>query len=344
MNPYESMPARAFWRAAVAEPGMAGISDLWRPAFAIGQDDPVITAGSCFAANLGRALLDRGWNWWDAEPAPPGLTGPERRARGYGAFSFRTGNIYTAAVARQWLAWALGRAEPPTEAWAGEGRFFDPFRPSIEPAGFASAEEMLESRLTTLAAIRRAVTGASVLIFTVGLTESWRDAASGDTYPVCPGTVRGEFDPDRHVFHEFTFAEVYEDLVAIVDLCRAANPGLRVVLTVSPVPLTATATGGHVLTATVHAKSVLRAAVGQVAAERDDVDYFPSYEIVAGFPARAAFFEPNLRTVTPDGVDFVVRHFVGALAGRPAARPRRTGTQIGGDPCDDAVLDYYSPR
>jgi hypothetical protein len=116
------------------------------------------------------------------------------------------------------------------------------------------------------------------------------------------------------------------------------------VLTVSPVPLTATATGRHALVATTHSKSVLRAAAGQLADERDDVDYFPSYEIISGFPYRAAFYEPNLRTVTPDGVAFVMRHFFQALQGRTA--PITPTAVDGGEDhwCDDAVLDYYNPR
>ena len=38
------------------------------------------------------------------------------------------------------------------------------------------------------------------------------------------------------------------------------NPKARLVLTVSPVPLAATASGSHVLPATIYSKSVLRAA------------------------------------------------------------------------------------
>ncbi|MFE9886213.1 hypothetical protein [Streptomyces scopuliridis] len=70
MNPYQSLPARSFWRPVVAERDRLAIDDLWTPKFAIGQDDPVRTAGSCFAARIGPALLEQGMNWYDAEPAP----------------------------------------------------------------------------------------------------------------------------------------------------------------------------------------------------------------------------------------------------------------------------------
>ncbi|MFI6684902.1 GSCFA domain-containing protein [Streptomyces sp. NPDC050485] len=347
MNPYQSLPARSFWRTAVAEPDMLDIDGLWTPKFSIGQDDVVLTAGSCFAQHIGRALVERGMNWREAEPAPPGLTEAERQARHYGTFSFRTGNIYTAALLRQWLAWAYDESAPPEEVWHEDGRYVDPYRPGVEPEGHASAEAVRAARRATLAAIRTAVAGASCLVFTLGLTEAWRDRTHGTVHPVCPGTVRGTFDADRHVFHNHTFAEVHRDLSAAIELARAANPDLRVLLTVSPVPLTATATGRHALTATTYSKSVLRAVAGQLAEEHAQVDYFPAYEIVTGFPFKAAFFEPNLRSVTPHGVAFVMGRFFDALADRPAepepagrARPR-AGEDLW---CDDAVLDYYNPR
>jgi hypothetical protein len=347
MNPYQSLPPRSFWRSAVAEPELPDIGELWTPKFAIGQDDPVLTAGSCFARHIGRALRDRGMNWRDAEPAPPGLTAAERRDRHYGVFSFRTGNIYTAAMLRQWLAWAYGHATPPDEVWCEDGRHFDPFRPAVEPAGHATAEEVAAARRATLAAIRAAVAEASCLVFTLGLTEAWLDRGDGTVHPVCPGTVRGTFDAERHVFHNFTFDEVHRDLSAALALARAANPRLRVLLTVSPVPLTATATGGHALTATTYSKSVLRAVAGQLAQEHDHIDYFPAYEMITGFPFKAVFFEPNLRTVSPAGVAFVMRQFFDALDRRPAEpRPAHRTTPAGGEDfwCDDAVLDYYNPR
>lgn len=71
MNPYQSLPPRSFWRSAVAEPDMLAIGELWTPKFTIGADDPILTAGSCFAQHIGRALLEHGMNWHDAEPPPP---------------------------------------------------------------------------------------------------------------------------------------------------------------------------------------------------------------------------------------------------------------------------------
>jgi hypothetical protein len=348
LHPYKSLAARSFWRTAVAELEPADITDLWSPKFSFAQDAPILTAGSCFAHHLGPALLQEGMFWLDAEPAPPGLTSAERQACHYGEFSFRTGNIYTGASLRQWLAWAFEEAEAPSRTWCEDGRYYDPFRPAVEPQGYESAEAVLAARENTLAAVRDAVATASCLIFTLGLTESWRDSTDGATYPVCPGTVRGAFDADRHIFHNATVSEVHRDMSEALAIARRANPELRVLLTVSPVPLTATATGQHALTATTYSKSVLRAVAGQLAEELDHVDYFPSYEIVTGFPFRARFFEPNLRTVSREGVAFVMDHFFRAIGRRTVAptgsAPNSNSRTVDGEDssCEDALLDYYN--
>lgn len=343
MNPYQALPSRSFWRTAVAEPQLFALRDLWAPRQPIGPDDAILTAGSCFAGHLGRALRDRGLRWCEVELPPPGLTPQERRSRRFGEYSFRTGAIYTTALLRQWLAWAFGEAKPPTDTWVESGRHIDPWRPSIEPDGFDSAEAVHAARETTLAAMRAGIEQARWFVFTLGLTEAWLDGRDGTVYPSCPGTVAGTFDADRHVLHTLTVAQVHDDLVAAIAMLRAANPQLRIVLTVSPVPLTATATGSHVLVANTYSKSVLRAAAGQLAQEREYVEYFPAYELIASAPSRAVFFEPNLRSVSAAGVDFVMRHFFAALA-VPATRPPATPEIDGGDiDCDDAVLDYYGP-
>ena len=72
----------------------------------------------------------------------------------YGIFTARTGNIYTVSLLKQWSGWALGVKEPPTEVWEKDGRYYDPFRPNIEPNGFASEKEVLSSREITIDAFR----------------------------------------------------------------------------------------------------------------------------------------------------------------------------------------------
>jgi len=308
-NPYTQVPARGFWKPAVGDHTRLGIEDLWRPKFPILATDTTATAGSCFAQHISRTMVSAGFNWLDSEPAPRWLTTQQARAYGYGVFSFRTGNIYTAALLRQWLEMALEQRSSDTDIWTDGARFSDPLRPAIETNGFASAIECLAARAYTLRAIRQALPGIGLLVFTLGLTEAWRNTDDGLGYPMCPGTVAGTFDPARHAFHNYGYEEILADLSAVFQLLKSVNPEMRFLLTVSPVPLTATASSEHVLVATSHSKAVLRAVAGQLAMARAEVDYFPSYEIISSFPYRGAFYAPNMRDVTREGVDQVMGHF-----------------------------------
>jgi len=81
------------------------------------------------------------------------------------------------------------------------------------------------------------------------------------------------------------------------------------ILTVSPVPLVATATNQHVLLASVAAKSILRSVVEELYLQYDHFEYFPSYEIASYFANRGTFIEADLRTVSAAGVTLVMRAF-----------------------------------
>lgn len=343
-NPYSNLPETAFWKTGVAQLDSLDIDLSWQPKFPITRSTSTITVGSCFAQHISTALKKNGFNWLDSEPAPPDLPSEAHEKNNYGVFSFRTGNIYTAALLKQWIDWALGE-EPDQEFFQEGERFFDPFRPSLNEQGFASPEHMQAGRRITLAAIRSAVQQANLFIFTLGLTEAWVNR-NGVVYPMCPGTVRGEFSPHDHQFHNYDYSEIVDDLNAVFDALRQLNPTLQFLLTVSPVPLTATASGEHVLTATCHSKSVLRAAAGALAKTRADTDYFPSYEIITAAPFKGQFFEANLRSVKPEGVSFVMRQFLKGIGvaqtAAPAPRRQVTESLTENEICDDIILDSWN--
>ena len=327
MNPYQTLGKKSFWRSAVADVSMFQIDNLWEPKFRITPNDRVVTFGSCFAQNIGQALKARGFNWTITEPPPYGMTAATERAFNYNLFSCRTGNIYTASLLRQWTSWALGETSAPEESWEAAGRYYDPFRPAVEPNGFESPDELRQSREVAIRAFARCINEADYFVFTLGLTESWSHLKGQYEYPMCPGTVAGEFDPTQHAFVNQSFAVVRENLAAAIRMMKTANPKLKFILTVSPVPLTATNSRQHVLVATTYSKSVLRAVAGVMAETSPYVDYFPSYEIVNAPPFKGVFFDPNQRTVTSFGVSFVMDHFFSSLSrkfGKAAMRPAPT--------------------
>jgi len=347
-NPYMQLPERAFWKLAVGSRNLFDVREVWTPKFHIQQKHKVVTFGSCFAQHIGRAMKARSFDWYNAEKGPESLSQENIKRFSYNVFSARTGNIYTTSLLLQWTRWALGKAKVPDEHWESPGRIFDPFRPAIEPDGFENLNEMLTSRRVALKAFRRCILDADYFVFTLGLTESWKHASDGYEYPVCPGTVAGEFDGSSHVFHNQPFLEIYSNLKAAMDLITTNNPNVRFILTVSPVPLTATNSGQHVMVATMASKSILRAVTAQILSERDDVDYFPSYELINSPVTKGVFFEPNQREVTRHGVNFVMDHFFKSLEEKfgayavdekVASLPKEQSDLV----CEEEILQAFGP-
>ncbi len=312
-HPYADLPARAFWRSGVLEADISDFADLYRPVQPIDRDTAIATAGSCFAQHIGRALRQAGCAVLDAEPAPQVMPDDIAHRFGYRLFSGRYGNIYTARQLRQLLEDAAQGHVDERFVWTTpQQRFVDAFRPNVEPEGLGSVNEVLLHRDYHLEKTAQMLRSAEVFVFTLGLTEAWQDHETGRVFPVCPGVIAGQFDQTQHEFVNFRYGEIVEDLEAIRTLLHRFRPGMEMLLTVSPVPLTATASGAHVLDATGRSKAALRAAAADFAEDHGDVGYFPSYELVTSPAAGGPWFAPNLRSVLPEGVDRVMNVFLDA--------------------------------
>ncbi|MDD9939669.1 MAG: GSCFA domain-containing protein [Myxococcales bacterium] len=329
-NPYRGLPDRAFWRRSVAQVPPREVDPVADLPFTFTRRDRVATAGSCFAQHVSRALGQAGFNYLISERAPQEMSQDQAAERGYGLFSARYGNIYTARQLRQLLYRAYDLGEPLEAALQrDDGRFVDPFRPYVEPAGFATAQGVDEARQEHLACVREMVSEMNVFVFTLGLTEAFVSKAEGLVYPVAPGVVSSRVDPDDYAFVNFSQSEVRDDLVAALQLIRQVNPACKIVLTVSPVPLIATYEEDvHVLTATTYSKAVLRVVADEVSRTLPDVLYFPSYEIITGAFNRGAYFAEDLRSVRPEGVDHVMRLFIRHLTNQAPEASSTPGAPV----------------
>jgi hypothetical protein len=74
-----------------------------------------------------------------------------------------------------------------------------------------------------------------------------------------------------------------------------------------------------VLVSTTYSKSVLRVAAEVVSRSCEGVCYFPSFEIITGNYNRGRYFGPDLRSVTEEGVDHVMRIFMGHFTDAPVS-------------------------
>jgi hypothetical protein len=329
-HPYEQMPAQAFWRKTVSAQAWGQLNFKPATKFKLTPSLKIATAGSCFAQHMARRLESFGLSHWVVEQAPAGITPERARELQYGVFSARYANVYTVRQLRQLVEFAFGLRADESPVLTESGRCFDGLRPRIQPGGYDSLADLHADRAWHLGQVRRLFTECDVFVFTLGLTEAWVEQGSGIVFPVCPGTAAGEFDPTRHGFVNFDYPEVLADLEWVHDFVAGVNPGMRWIVTVSPVPLVATATAQPVVVASSYSKAVLRAVAGRFADAHADVDYFPSFEIIASAQSFGQYLEGDLREVSPRGVDHVMRQFSAAFVAageRVAAAPAGIGAQ-----------------
>lgn len=302
-HPYQTFPDKAFWSRSVVRNWNAGAL-VSSTAPLLTPDDLIVSAGSCFAANIVPHLEAVGYQYLRTE-----IVEEDDDRFNYSRYSAAYGNIYTARQFRQLVERCLGRFSPAEDRWVTAASIIDPYRPGLP---FAAEDEsefelLVQSHLKKT---REAFERATVLVFTLGLTEAWISSIDGAAFPACPGVIAGTFDSSRHRLVNFHVREIVEDMRAALAQLREINPELRVLLTVSPVPLAATATGKHVYVANFYSKAALRAAAEEIAESEPSVSYFPALEIVLGMDA-GANFEADLRNVSAAGVARVMDALLG---------------------------------
>jgi tetratricopeptide (TPR) repeat protein len=255
-------------------------AELWprvQPNFRLRAGDTIFTIGSCFARNIEANLKALGCRvpMLDLRlPAEEFDGQPNAAMNKFHPPAFRQ--------SLEWTAQVFDRDGVVTwedcEAFAfdlGGGRFIDfEMAPGVAPV---SRERFVERRQEVYE-VFSSVFSADCMMMTPGLIEAWRDLQSGLYITVAPfrdilGTQA------RWSFEVLTFQQCLQEMLGAIDVVRARNPGVKVLITTSPVPLARTFTGRDVSVANMHSKSVLRAVCDAVCSEREGVDYFPSYEM-----------------------------------------------------------------
>ena len=142
--------------------------------------------------------------------------------------------------------------------------------------------------------VRNEIEKANVYILTIGVAPSWFLKSTGQFV----------FSPDVRAMDQFvhrtaTVKEATEALLQIFKNIREINPGIQIVVTLSPVPLARTFEFPSAIVADCLSKSVLRAAIHEALLTFDGDKkpiYFPSFEIVrwVGGHAGDAFGDDGL--------------------------------------------------
>jgi hypothetical protein len=138
----------------------------------------------------------------------------------------------------------------------------------------------------------------STIIYTCGTSialEDRTDSRSMHADAKFLATYFSRAKGQKATFRKIGALENYQNLMRIIEICKIYNPKMKIVLTVSPVPLTRSFVESSGIIGDCISKSCLRTAVDMVIDEKmENVFYWPSFEI-------SKWIVPHLKApVSPD--------------------------------------------
>jgi hypothetical protein len=299
------------WEANIDRFSHAPIEIDHVPKFRLSDDDSFFCIGSCFARNIEEHLIYRSRHVLSKRIFAPRAEAPAR-PNGFV-------NKFTTMSMVNEVKWAL---DPPTI----DARLFEEtpngwvdlqLGPGIPAVSLARA---IERRRYLVHDYFARIRNASVVVITLGMSEVWWDSVAGVYLNAAPSLASVRRDRDRYSVEIADTQENVEHLERLRNLLRGMNPDMKLVVTVSPVPLGQTFSGRDVAVANMLSKSTLRAAAEQFAIRHNDVDYFPSYDIVALAPRALAYGQDCLH-VSDKVVGAIMSMFLRDYAGMDAPGP-----------------------
>jgi hypothetical protein len=270
------------------------------PSFALESGQSVYTIGSCFARNIERALVLRGMRVPTTDiPIDPDIYLRPTRYKNtvlnkYNPFSMAT------EILR-----GLGEVQFQDRGLieVGRDRFVDPQTSHVP----AMSRKQAEALRDILDAMSIEIRSCSVVLLTLGLTETWVDTTTGCALNGLSGVMASI--KERLRFFNGTPEQCYSALAQAITAFHDHNPNARAIITVSPVPMAATFTDLDVVSANELSKATLVVTAQRLAATFDFVDYFPSFEMVRHSPRHLAWSKDQVH-VNDDMVDFVIGEFM----------------------------------
>jgi GSCFA family len=261
--------------------GMDALGDGWLPAEPlISRATRVVAIGSCFARYFILWLAEHGFN--ESMPQSP-----------YNALLRFGSQLESPASVAQQFRWAFGELDDKAVVWIDKNK------------------EVFEASEGRRQLVRDTLLATDVLILTLGLSEVWYDRVTGE--PLWRALPVDQFDPERHVFRVETMAQTLQWLETIERLRARHVPDMKIIFTVSPVPLGVTFRPVSALTANSASKAIVRAALDEfLRNHQEEVGrrsfYFPSYELVANYFIDP--YDPDNRHISPTVAAGIIRYFV----------------------------------
>jgi hypothetical protein len=259
--------------------------------FRLSRSTPVASMGSCFAREIKIRLVRGGFHYVQTENnhfAEHASCGWER--------------VYSVANAAEILGYTASQDFDPTRVYEHDDRSWDLLRNKVVYADRAEAEVDVRRHIV---ASREAIEKCELFILTVGQNEVWKDIESGRFFARRPPSTL--LDTANIELEQLSLEKNLDLLRLFYRRFRTINRDAKLVVTLSPVPSTATFFDANVVVRSSLNKAIIRVAIDGFLREHPEVSYFPSYEIVQTWRGNA--FEPDNRHVRPNVVDAIMKSF-----------------------------------
>ncbi|MBL8201650.1 MAG: GSCFA domain-containing protein [Chromatiales bacterium] len=313
---YDRLTAQEAWTRITKSPGAqweeaakrltgAPVPVHFQRTFKIERSHEVFCIGSCFARNIEEHLLYRG-----IPVLSKGIHSPREEwpGRPNGLV-----NKFTTHSMLQELQWLVAPpADPGAVLVEADSGWLDlQLAPGVQPV---TRDRALARRAYLSGDYFPRIARADVVIVTLGLNEVWRDATHDIWLNSGPRYFSVRRQPNRYELHITDVADNQGALERFYAILKQLNPGSRLIVTVSPVPMTATFSGDDVLVANTRSKCTLRAAAEAFCRAHADVAYFPSFEMIT-LGAQSANYAPDRLHVLDEAVGKVTGAFIQAYLG-----------------------------
>jgi len=268
--------------------------------------DPIFTMGSCFAREIEGSLIKMGGNVLSIDKSIdiPEFYGRDGRMRSGFFHRFTPWSMLLE------FQQAFGKAE----GWSHDSLLYtmgdDVHDLNYWDIGDSDnrAESVFIRRKTASELIKKCAL-ADTVVLTLGLTESWYDLNFGFHANRVPPSVLA-----RHKENfEFRRASVDDTLTCLHGIHEILKiymkESFKIIITVSPVPLTRTFTDLDIVVANMESKSTLRVAASEFCRQVNNATYFPSYEMVVYSQPDLAY-RPDRVHIESDMVRHIINNFI----------------------------------
>lgn len=244
----------------------------------IGHTDPVWTVGSCFSDEIGGRMA----------------------ARGFAVEVNPLGTLYNpASICRQLRRVAAGEPYTAADLFEHEGLWHSPdFHTSFSAP---AADEALVKINGAIERLHTALPSLHTLMLTLGSARAFRSTESGEIVANCH-----KLPAERFTVVDLEVAEIVSDLSETLRMLRRQAPGLRTVITVSPIRHKA-----YGLHADRLSKARLLLAADRLC-EQGEAEYFPAYEIMNDELRDYRFYAADMIHPSETAADHIYSRFAEA--------------------------------